>query len=104
MVISNFLALCAALPAGSSATFTQESLALLAAELTTSVAPAPSSSTKPKANDDLLTAREAAARLNLKTETLYKAVYKRLFAVRVGSRSIRYSATKIDRYLGKAAL
>ncbi|MBA2684146.1 MAG: hypothetical protein H0U66_06625 [Gemmatimonadaceae bacterium] len=106
MTVAQFLALEAALPIGSSTTFTKESMAQLVAELTTSVAPAPSSSTKAKANadDDLLTAREAAALLKMRPDTLYKGRYKAAFAVRVGTRSLRYSKARILKALAKGAI
>ncbi len=106
MTVAQFLALEAALPIGASTTFTKESMTQLASELTTSVAPAPSSSgkAKPNADDDLLTAREAAALLKMRPETLYKGRYKAAFAVRVGTRSLRFSKARIIRALAKGTI
>jgi excisionase family DNA binding protein len=55
------------------------------------------------AGDHLLTANEAAARLGISTDNLYRKARSLPFTVRVGPRQLRFSATGIERWIRRRA-
>jgi excisionase family DNA binding protein len=79
------------LPAGSAIPVRREELLVLLAEN----GDAPST---PVQSDRLLTAEEAAERLGMSKEWIYKKAARLPFTVRVGSRALRFSSTGIDKY------
>ena len=79
------------LPPGSAIPVLREELLTLLAEK----GDAPST---PVQSDRLLTAEQAAERLGMSKEWIYKKAARLPFTVRVGSRALRFSSTGIDKY------
>jgi predicted DNA-binding transcriptional regulator AlpA len=72
-----------------------------------SLRPRASSSAEPgssgQAGDRLLTANEAAARLGISTDNLYRKARSLPFTVHVGPRQLRFSAAGIERWIRRRA-
>jgi predicted DNA-binding transcriptional regulator AlpA len=101
--LSQLRTIALALPIGGAATLPRDFLvAGVEADAVQSVALR--SSTTTDIADNLLTAREAAALLSVAPATLYKPAWQRRYAVRVGSRSLRFSRSKIEIAIRRGAV